>query len=104
MEPVLLGSPREWTFIYREIIAKSAHKIILTCTAMYIQSMHKNLLLRVLALHDCHHEGLSNDDTHRVLKHVGDLMYLLCIDYRGFFITCCVKCIIIVIALQPVVR
>jgi hypothetical protein len=38
-------------------------------------------LVSVPSLRCCHHEGLPDDGTHGVLKHVGDLLHLLCVDY-----------------------
>jgi len=44
-----------------------------------------NPLIRASTLRGCHHEGLPDDGTHGVLKHVGDLLHLLCIDYCVFY-------------------
>jgi len=88
----LLGSPRERTFIHREITAK--------ISSQNPTDLHWNIhitdalnLLHVSALYGCHHEGLPDDGTHGVPKHLGALVHLTCIDYCEFF-TLCVKCII----------
>jgi len=46
----------------------------------------QNLSLRVLALRGCHHEGLPDDGTHGVLKHVRELVHLLYIVYGESFL------------------
>jgi hypothetical protein len=94
MEPALLGSPKEWPFIHREITAKISSKNHPHMHCNIHTTDAKNLLLYVSALQGCHHEGLRDKGTHGVLKHVGDLVHLLCIDYCESFITRCVKSII----------
>jgi len=61
----------------------------------------QNALQRVSTLCGFHHEGLPDDGTHGVLKHVGDLLYLLCIDYCEYFLRVASITQFIFIALQP---